>query len=65
MGLDSKENPYDTLRMLEKETGIAVPQQLKSLETAEKRFPNIVERQDMEKVIKEYRDALIIAGTGM
>ena len=50
LGLDSKENPYDTLRMLEKETGIAVPKQLKSLETAEKRFPDIVERQDMEKV---------------
>ena len=65
LGLESKENPYDTLRMLEKETGIAVPKQLKSLETAEKRFPDIVERQDMEKVIKEYRDALIIAGTGM
>ena len=65
MGLESKENPYDTLRMLEKETGIAVPKQLKSLETAEKRFPDIVERQDMEKVIREYSDALIIAGTGM
>lgn len=65
LGLESRENPYETLRVIEKETGIAVPKQLKLLETGEKRFQDTIERQDMETVIKEYTDALIVAGTGL
>ena len=63
--MEPRENPYETLRVIEKETGIAVPKQLKLLETGEKRFQDTIERQDMETVIKEYTDALIVAGTGL
>ena len=59
LGLDEKESPYDTLREIEKATGIAIPQQLGELEQKEKRFTDTVERKDMAETIRAYADTII------
>ncbi len=59
LGISSSENPYDTLRILEKETGITIPKQLGMLETAEKRFADTIEKKDMAKAVEEYINILI------
>lgn len=59
LGLDEKESPYDTLREIEKATGIAIPRQLGELEQREKRFTVTVERKDMADAIRAYADTII------
>lgn len=54
LGVEESENPYDTLRAIEKETGIPVPDHLGGLENYPLRFTENIDRNDIEKVIMDY-----------
>ncbi len=59
LGLPVQENPYDTLREIEKETGIAIPRQLGELEKRPPRFTDVVDRSEMAKAIEAYADDIV------
>lgn len=59
LGLPVQENPYDTLRAVEKETGIAIPRQLGELEKRPARFTDVVDRSEMAEAIEAYADTIV------
>ncbi len=59
LGLEAKENPYDTLREIEEKTGIAIPKQLGELENRTCRFDEVVDRTKMAEAIADYVDEIV------
>lgn len=54
LNLEGKDNPYDTLRAIEKETGVQIPQQLGALEHKEVRFGTSIPKENVAQVIEDY-----------
>lgn len=59
LGLEPKENAYDTLRMIRDKTGMEIPDQLGALETCPVRFSETVDRENMAEEIAGYADSII------
>ena len=59
LGLDETGTPYDVLRRIEKKTGIPIPFQLGDLEMKEKRFIDIIGKDDVADAVSEYMDDIM------
>ena len=54
LGVPVSENAYDTLRNISEKTGIMIPHQLGSLETAPIRFADSISRDSISEYVQEY-----------
>lgn len=57
--LAAHKNPYDTLRDVEKKTGISIPTQLGALEEKEVRFGDFIPKENVAQVIEAYANEMM------
>ena len=59
LGIAAEENPCDTLRSIEKYTGIPIPSQLGELENRKKRFTDVINPENIKESIQEVVDEIV------
>lgn len=59
LGVDQTGTPYDVLRSIKKETGIAVPAQLGELEMREKRFTGTIGKAHVADAVSKYVEDIL------